>query len=253
MNAITKLKEKLKNRDNIYSSILCFINSTSLPSIYKSADLDFLVMDLEHGDFCPENIGDFLEASIREDLPVIARVQDCEYHCISKTLDMGCDGVLIPRTETMEQVETAIRSMRVYPLGKKGIGGRALLRANEKIEDFNENRLLFLQIESEQGVSLLNDILLKYGDQIAGILIGPCDMAVSLGCGLDIDAEPVLEQITKTIEICQKHQKSVGMFMGNDTVISRWKDAGMNIFWTASEAFMMYKGLCYVRDIIKNL
>lgn len=253
MNAVTKLKEKLKNRDNIYSSMLCYINSTVLPGLYKASGLDFLVMDLEHGAFSPENIGDFLDVCIREDLPVVARVQDCEYHCISKPLDMGCDGILIPRTETMEQVETAIRSMRIHPLGNKGIGGRAFLRHNEKIDDFNKNRLLFIQIESEQGVCILSDILFKYGDQIAGIIIGPADMSVSMGCGLNTEAESVLEQIIKTVEICQKHQKSVGMFMSNDDTIPRWKEAGMNIFWTASESYMMYKGLCHVRDVIKNL
>ena len=38
----------------------------------------------------------------------------------------GCDGILVPRTETLEQVETAISSMRFHPIGKKGVGGKEL-------------------------------------------------------------------------------------------------------------------------------
>ena len=128
--------------------------------------------------------------------------------------------------------------MRFYPYGKKGVGGRALLRPGEEIYDFNKNRLLFLQIESTQGVNLLDEILTKYGDQVAGLIIGPCDMAVSMGCGLDINAPEMIANITKTIEVCKKHGKSIGMFMDDDKVAERWHNEGMNIYWLGTELTM---------------
>lgn len=236
---IDALKEKLDKREKLYSTMLCHIGFTALPAIYKAGGLDFLVMDLEHGSFYPENIGDFVQMCHIAGLPVITRVQDCEYHCISKPIDMGADGVLIPRTESMEQVETAISSMRFYPYGKKGVGGRALLRAGENIYDINKNRLLFLQIESKKGVDLLDEMLKKYGEHVAGIIIGPCDMAVSLGCGLDINAPEMIENITKTIKICEKHSKSIGIFMDDDNVAERWHKDGMNIYWIGTELTML--------------
>ena len=239
MSAIQELKNKLNNGSKIFSTMLCHVGYTGLPAVYKASGLDMLVMDLEHGSFCPENIGDFVQMCNREDLPVITRVQDCEYHCISKPLDMGADGVLIPRTETMEQVETAISSMRFYPYGKKGVGGRGLLRKGEEVYDFNKNRLLFLQIESELGTATLDEMLTKHGDQIAGIIIGPCDMAVSMGCGLDVNAAPVVENIRKTIAICKKHNKSIGIFMDDDVVAERWYREGMNIFWVGVETTLL--------------
>ncbi len=239
MSYIDTLKEKLENRDKIYSTMLCHVGFTTLPALYKANGLDMLVMDLEHGSFYPENIGDFCLACHKAEMPVIVRVQDCEYHCISKPLDMGADGVLIPRTETMEQVETAISSMRFYPYGKKGVGGRALLRPWEQIYDFNKNRLLFIQIESKQGVDLLDEMLNKYGEQIAGIIIGPCDMAVSMGCGLDVNAPEMIENIKKTIDVSKKHNKTVGIFMDDDKVAERWSKEGMNFFWVGTELTML--------------
>ena len=239
MSEISKLKEKLEKREKLYSTMLCHIGYTGLPAVYKNGGMDFLVMDLEHGSFYPENIGDFVQMCHAVGLPVITRVQDCEYHCISKPIDMGADGVLIPRTESMEQVETAISSMRFYPYGKKGVGGRALLRAGEDIYDINKNRLLFLQIESKKGVDLLDEMLTKYGEHVAGIIIGPCDMAVSMGCGLDVNAPEMIENITKTIKVCQKHEKSVGIFMDDDKVAERWHKEGMNIYWIGTELTML--------------
>ena len=239
MTYIDTLKKQLDNCEKIYSTMLCHIGFTTLPGIYKSCGLDMLIMDLEHGSFYPENIGDFCQMCHKVELPVIVRVQDCEYHCISKPLDMGADGVLIPRTETMEQVETAISSMRFYPYGKKGVGGRALLRPGEEVYDFNKNRLLFIQIESTQGVNLLDEMLTKYGDQIAGVIIGPCDMAVSMGCGLDTTCDAMIDNITRTIEACKKHNKSIGMFMNNDEEAEYWYKRGMNFFWVNTELGML--------------
>ena len=250
MSAIEILKEKLKNRSKIYSSMLCHVGFTGLPEIYKRAGLDLLVMDLEHGSFCPENIGDFTYVCRLVDLPVIVRVQDCEYHCISKPIDMGADGVLIPRTETMEQVETAISSLRLHPYGKKGVGGRALIRKGEDIYDLNKNRLLFLQIESKQGTDLLPKILTKYKEHIAGILIGPCDMAVSMGCGLNDNADEVVENIRRTIKICEEHNVSIGMFMDNEIGAKYWHDEGMNIYWVGSEISILAEGLGRYKESI---
>ena len=249
---IDALKEKLEKREKIYSTMLCHIGFTGLPAVYKTAGLDVLVMDLEHGSFYPENIGDFTQACHAVGLPVIVRVQDCEYHCISKPLDMGADGILIPRTETIEQVETAISSMRFFPYGKKGVGGRALLRPGEEVYDFNKNRLLFLQIESKQGVNLLDEILEKYGDQIAGLIIGPCDMAVSMGCGLNTNADAMIENITKTIEICHKHSKSIGMYMNDDKEAEHWYKQGMNFFWIGTEISLFAEELKRNKECIEK-
>ena len=252
MGSIDRLKANLENCEKVFSSMLCHIGFTGLPAIYKNAGLDFLVMDLEHGSFNPENIGDFLYVCNKEDLPVIVRVQDCEYHCISKPIDMGADGVLIPRTETLEQVEIAISSMRFYPFGKKGVGGRGLLRKGEEVYDFNKNRLLFLQIESKLGVETLDEMLNKYGDQIAGIIIGPYDMAVSMGCGFNTKADIMIENIRKTISICQKHKKSIGMFMQDEKEAKRWNDEGMNILWVGTELSLLSSTLNHTAQEIRK-
>ena len=242
MSYINDLLTKLENCQKIYSTMLCHVGFTLLPGIYKANGMDMLIMDLEHGSFYPENIGEFCMACHAAQLPVIVRVQDCEYHCISKPIDMGADGVLIPRTETLEQVETAIQSLRFYPYGKKGVGGRALLHHPEEYKDvykFNKNRLLFLQIESKQGTDLLDEILVKYGDQVAGVIIGPNDMGVSMGCGLNMNHPDLIANIERTVAICRKHRKSIGMFMVNDKEAEHWAGKGMNFFWISTELGML--------------
>ena len=256
MNGVEKLKTKLANREKIHSTMLAEWNNTRLPDLYKRRGLDFILIDLEHGAFFPESIGELGFACRIADIPLIARVQDCEYHCISKCIDMGADGVMIPRTESFEQVETAIRSLRMPPYGKKGAGGRACLRPGETLEEFNKNRLLFLQMESPKGIDLLDEILKRYGEQVAGIIVGPNDLEAAMGYSTFNCPKPddtYDNYIRKVIRVSRAHSKSVGIFLGDDAGIAKWHKEGMNIYWVGTEMSMLSAELRRVANLIKGL
>jgi len=252
MPALEIFKEKLQKREVVFGSTFSSVNNIYLPKTFKGAGVDYMLFDAEHGNFNPENAVDMLQMCRAVDLPTIMRVQDCEYHCISKCIDQGCDGILLPRTETLEQVALAVASMRFFPIGRKGVGGRACLRG-ETAEQFNQNRLIFIQIESPLGVESLDTILTRYGHEIAGIIIGPSDLSIMCGCPLQYDAEPVVACIRKTIAVSQTHGKSVGMFMGDMDIAKHWYKEGMNIFWTGSETECMQLGLKSLSDSITAL
>jgi 2-keto-3-deoxy-L-rhamnonate aldolase RhmA len=242
MSGIENLKNKLKNREKIFGSTFITLNSIFAPEVFKNCNVDFMLFDCEHGNMDPESLVQTLTMCRILDLQTIVRVQDCKYHLISKCLDMGADAVLIPRTETLDQVETAISSMRFFPKGKKGAGGYGLLRNGEGVKEFNENRLLFLQIESPLGVKNLSAMFDKYGDEIAGILIGPNDMSVTSGTEFNTNSDTVSEQVRQVIKICEKYNKSVGMFLMPDE-IEFWRKEGLNILWVSCEMDLMADGL----------
>ncbi len=247
-----KLIEKLDNKDKIFMAYIGQLTHPRLASAYSSAGVDVVLLDLEHGPFNPENIGDIVAEYNALNFPVIARVQDCEYHCISKCIDQGCDGILIPRTETLKQVETAISSMRFHPVGKKGCGGRACLRG-DSIEEFNKKRLIFIQIESPLGVETLDEMLTKFGHEIAGVIIGPYDLSIMCEDAFNFEGELFLDCVKRTIVISHAHGKSVGMFMDDLDVAKKWADSGMNIYWTAPEAVALQMGLRSFTDGIAKL
>ncbi|MBR5559345.1 MAG: hypothetical protein IKU72_03780 [Oscillospiraceae bacterium] len=253
IDAVKAVKAKLENREKIFSTVLQSIHGNCLADVYKDAGLDFLVLDMEHGPFSPENSSDFIAKCNDVGLPVIVRVQDCGYYYISKPLDRGADGIMIPNVKTMEQVETAIKCMRLPPVGAKGFGAGPQIHKGEKIEEFNTNRMLILQIESKAGTDALDEMLTKYGHEIAGIIIGPGDMSVDLGYPFDLTAPPLLENIARTVDICLKHNKSVGMWMPDKATAEKWYKAGMNIFWYGTDLIMLSNELNRAKALIDSL
>lgn len=252
MPALENFKEKLEKREIVFGSTFSSVNNLYFPRLFQSLGTDFMLFDFEHGNFMPELAVDMLQMCRACDLPTICRVQDCEYHCISKCMDMGADGVLIPRTETLEQVKLAIESIRMYPRGRKGVGGIGLLRPGEGVDEFNNNRLLFIQTESPLGVKNLPEILRVYGDEIAGVIIGPCDLSVMSGVKLDTESETTKSQIREVIAVCQQYKKSIGMFLSPGQM-KEWVDAGMNLLWVGSDTGFMAQGVMDTLEKVQTL
>jgi 2-keto-3-deoxy-L-rhamnonate aldolase RhmA len=152
---------------------------------------------------------------------------------------MGADGILVPRVERIEQVETAVSFLRFSPRGRKGCGGFSLLRDNEEFGDINNNRLLFLQIESGLGIENLPLFLEKFGSEVSGIIIGPYDMSIISGHPLDTKCADMMKNIKRVFEICASFNKAGGIFVDTADDLRFWKSAGAAIFWTGSEISLL--------------
>jgi len=92
-------------------------------------------------------------------------------------------------------------------------------------------------------VASLPDILARYNEQIAGIVIGPYDLSVQVGTPLEIDSALALEQIRQTMAICREFGLSCGIYCDNLAVADRWRAAGMNTLWVASELDLLDLGI----------
>ena len=249
MSRFEELKRKIAAREEVLTTNLGNIGWSGIIEVIARFPFDAVVLDLEHGTLSVESAESLLRTCRLCDLPGIVRIPDCIPHLISKTLDMGADGIIIPRVESVGQVECAIRAMRYFPRGRKGCGGFSNLRREDEgsVGKYNNNRLLFVQMESEEGLSVLPEILGKYKSEISGVLIGPYDASIMLETPLDIMSDKMTEFIGKVFSICNEKEISCGSFVDDKTLIPRYRNLGGNIFWTGSEISLLsesYKGLC---------
>ena len=244
MSKLITLKEKLAARQPVLSSTIVNLSWTGIIQKASAFPFDMMMFDLEHGTLSIESVEEMLRMCRLCDLPSIVRVPDCVPHLISKTLDMGADGVLIPRVERLEQVETAIRCARYYPRGRKGCGGFSNLRAEDQgsVEVYNDNRLIFIQMESNEGLAILPEILEKYGKELAGVLIGPYDTSIMIGTPLDILSDVMTDYIRKVFNICNAYGISCGSFVDGPELIARYRDLGGNVYWTGTDIGMLCMG-----------
>lgn len=249
MSRLFQLKEKLAARENILSTTVVNLQWTGIIQKAAQFPFDFMMFDLEHGTLSVESVEGLLRTCRLCDLPSVVRVPDCVPHLISKSLDMGADGVLIPRVESLAQVETAIRCARYYPRGRKGCGGFANLRPEDqgRVAYYNDNRMIFIQMESQEGLDCLPQILETYGKELSGVIIGPYDASIMLGTPLDILSEEMTDFIRKVFSLCKAYGISCGSFVDGPNLFSRYRDLGANIFWTGTDIGLLcsaFQNLC---------
>jgi 2-keto-3-deoxy-L-rhamnonate aldolase RhmA len=141
-------------------------------------------------------------------------------------------------------------------VGKKGCGGSSLLRGADvlsSVRSFNEDRILFLQIESERGIANLADILDAGEGQFGGIIIGPTDLSLSMSIPLQYRHPRLVEAIKEVLSICQLKQVSCGLFCGDQADISYWRSEGMNIIWAGTDVGFLLSGYANLCGFIQEL
>ena len=212
-----------------------------------------MLLDGEHGVFNTENSLSMFQVARLMGLPIFFRVQDTKYHLIAKTIDMGADGIMIPRTETLEQLKAAIDALLFYPAGRKGCGGHGQWRAGEAFDDFGKTRFLMPQIESQEGIDMLPKMLETYGEYISAIMIGPYDLSVMLGTPKQIGTPVMLEAIQKIFDISNSYGKSCGIFCDNEVLAQKYRDMGCNVLWTATDKDFFLKGYREELDVLAKI
>jgi len=253
MDRYESLKNKFIHREKILGTTMTLLNEPILIDKMNRSDLDFILFDGEHGRFDSQNLIPLLHMCRTLNLPSFVRVQDSEYHLIAKTIDMGADGIMLPRTETLEQLQVAVDAIYFSPVGRKGAGGYAQFRKGESFEQFQSGRYLIPQVESPRGIDILPQILEKFGDKISGIIVGPYDLSVMLGTPMNIYSPVMHAAIQKVIDICTMYGKSAGIFCNDPHDAADYYSMGANILWTAIDMQFFLAGFNQTIDALNKI
>ncbi len=251
MNKYDVLKEKLITRQPIFMGNMMLNTSPLMLTAFENADC--ILLDKEHGVYGTEELIPLTLQCRAMGLPAIVRVEDTQYHLIAKAIDLGADGIMLPRTESVEQIKTAVEAMNFAPVGRTGFGGWGLLRKGETFTDFNGRRFLLPQIESHKGLCAMEDMLTAYGEYISGFIIGPNDYSITMGVPLEHDATAMLDEYRRFYEICDRHQVSCGVFDPDRAHIERDVRFGANIFWLSDDLSCMKAGFDSFISITKDV
>ncbi len=253
MDKYLRLAKKLKNREKIIGTTMIIFKSPIILEMMNSDELDFVLFDAEHGVFDTQNTIELLQVCRLMGLPAFIRAQDTMYHLIAKAIDMGADGVMIPRTESLEQLRTAVDALLFYPEGRKGSGGHAQFRKGEAFADFKKTRFLMPQIESPAGIKMLPKMLEEYGEYISAVMIGPYDLSVMVGTPANIKSPEMISAIQEIFDISNRYGKSCGIYCDDEVLAQKYRDMGCNVLWTGSDKDFYMRGYNEEMEVLKKI
>jgi 4-hydroxy-2-oxoheptanedioate aldolase len=122
----------------------------------------------------------------------MVRVHRNDPSLITRALDRGASGIMVPHVDTREQAELFAKSVRFGPLGNRGqFGGRRAIGVTDFHRKANENILAVPLIEDIVGVKNIWEIAQVEG--IDAFYVAPGDLAQSMGHTGDA-GHPVVQQ-----------------------------------------------------------
>ncbi len=239
------VRSALRRGQAVTGTMVVEIRSTAMPLLLKQAGFDFMFLDTEHGVYDMETTADIVRMARLAGLPPVVRVTDAEYHLIARTLDAGAMGVMVPRVETREQVETIVDACRFPPVGRRGCstgkGNSDFVSApfREFADHANENVLVVLQIERALAIENIDELLSVAGVDAA--VIGPVDLSLSMGAN-DVHAPAVQSAIGKVVESAKRHGVASGIHVRDLEMIRNWRERGMTMLAYSSDLDFVISG-----------
>lgn len=239
------LKNRITCGETVLGVMLSEITTPNIVRIMKISGFEFLIVDCEHGYFDYSQLANIIALGNGYGITVIVRVPGIERGYITKIMDMGADGLLVPRVNTVLDAEKIVEYAKYPPIGKRGISTTrahndyGLHPLNEYLHIANNRTLIFTQIETSTGVKNSGDIAAVNG--IDALIVGPNDLALDLGVPGDMQNPMLMEAIDQIVLNAKRAGKSCGIATSNKILVKECKNKGMNIFSYGSELGMLLK------------
>ena len=209
------IKEQLSRNELAYAFTIKLCRSIEVVQMAKQAGYSGILIDLEHSPLSVEQTGQICIAALTAGICPIVRVPQLERHWISRTLDLGALGILVPHVKTVEDAKLIVDYSRFQPIGSRSAVaglphlGYQSFPTSVANEACNRATLVMVMIETCEALENVEEIAKVPG--VDQLLIGTNDLTAELGIPGQYD-DPKLEQAyQRVIEAAKKNNLSVGI------------------------------------------
>ena len=184
------------------------INNQDVIEILSQADNDFLIFDMEHGNFSKKDIQSALSYCQNYNKLGLVRIPVVETGYIQSALDSGCDGLVFPRIEDKESAKNCISQCFFAPRGKRGFNPFTRFNQyNLNKKKIKKKLLKIIMIETKKGMENIEEIISVSGIDV--IYFGIFDL--SMEYSLKITDKRLIKIIENGMSQCQKYKKEIGL------------------------------------------
>jgi 2-keto-3-deoxy-L-rhamnonate aldolase RhmA len=193
-----------------------------------AAALDFVMIDTEHSPLGPETLQSMLIALRTSQATSLVRVAANDQTLIEQALDLGAESVIVPDITDRASCSAAVAAARYSPSGTRGFGPRRAARLEggraAYLEQAAAETLVVVMIEHIDALANLAEILTTPG--LDGILVGPADLAVSMGHLREPTHPDVTVAIDQVLAECRRLSVPFGVFAAADAAARDWVARG---------------------------
>ncbi len=237
-----KLKTRLVNNQASYG----VISPTTDPVICEYIGLcgmDFYIMDAEHGALSINDVAQMIRACEAVGITPLARINSLDEKMILQYFDAGCMGVMMPGTNTADDCKRLVNFVKYAPQGNRGLGPvrsadymAGKMSQASYINFSNEQTLVLPMIETKEALENLQEMVKI--DGVDGFILGPRDLALSMGFLDGPNHDEVKAEINKAIDIVTKAGKFFGTVAATSEQAKDLTDKGVTLLLNSVQGLL---------------
>jgi 2-keto-3-deoxy-L-rhamnonate aldolase RhmA len=252
---MTNFRQRLQTRDVVLGQMVLELFTPGVGPMLAAAGMEFVIFDMEHGRCDIALMAEMIASCRGSDIVPMARVPDLSFAPLSRLLDIGARGVMVPRVETREQAEQIVSQVKYPPAGQRGValgithdayqagGPEFFARANEA-------NAVILLVETEKAFEHLDEIISVAGVDVAWM--GHYDMTVSMGIPGQFEHPRFLQTMDALVASCQRHGVAPGFLPASPEAAVHWINKGFRVISVGSDIGVFMSGLREFRTSVLN-
>ncbi|MBX7148115.1 hypothetical protein K1X76_03445 [bacterium] len=229
MKYTNKLKAKLKSGGRVFGT-WSMLSSPSVVNVIAETDLDFVIIDMEHGPMSFETAEREIYASEVGGCTPIIRLSDPQPHHILHALEIGVQNVMMSQVATAKQAETFVRACKYAPEGDRGLSpftrnhGYSDRDLAKKMAHANEQMFVGVLVEGEEGIRNIPEIAKV--PHLDMIYLGVYDLSQVYGVPGDLTHPKVLGALRDQVSIIESHGLVAGSVARDKEYLKLLLDSG---------------------------
>jgi len=226
---VNKTKQKLQNGEIV--TVISGLQSSDIIDFLGPMGFDAAWIEMEHGSVDWDSLGDMTRACDLWEMASITRVNSNDPGLITRTLDRGSMGIVVPHVNSYEAAEQAAQSAKYAPLGYRGMfGGRQSFGVGEYFHQANDQTMVVVLLEEVEALSNLDEILTV--PDIDVFFVAPSDLSQTMGHIGNAGHPDVLKAIDEAISKITGAGKVAGTLV-NDGNLEAYAQKGVQFLMTS--------------------
>jgi 2-dehydro-3-deoxyglucarate aldolase/4-hydroxy-2-oxoheptanedioate aldolase len=252
--AIASLRRKLA-ADVPTHGLWVTLEAPAVSEMAAALGLDWIVIDAEHGALDWRDIAAHLRAVVRSDTAALVRLVENDRGLIKRALDLGADGVVLPRIETPHELARAVAAATYPPEGCRGLGaeratawGRA---AAQHTAEANAHVLVVPIIETVAGGRNIRGLVAVPGVDL--FQLGPADYSADAGFRGQWEGPGVAEALLEIKDAVRSAGKSCGILARDAADLALRCEQGFRFLGLGMDASLLLSGIeAMLRSLGRN-
>jgi 2-keto-3-deoxy-L-rhamnonate aldolase RhmA len=247
------LRQRLHDGEVVFGQMVLEVFTSGIGPMLAASGMEFVIYDMEHGSCDIPLLAEMVASCRGSSIVPMARVPDMHFQPLSRVLDIGVRGVMVPRVETRAQAEEIVAQLKYAPVGRRGVAlgvAHDLYRAGgpEFFARANEETVVILLLETAKAFENLDEIVSVPGVDIAWM--GHFDLTVSMGIPAQFENPRFLEAMDALVACCRRHGVAPGFLPATPAAAAHWIRKGFRAISLGSDIGVLLNGVRTFRQSV---